>query len=149
MRHLVVFCAIGIIACAPADDQPPADAPAAAPTLALADLAGTWTVDAMTEAGDSTRITYELTATETSDGWASVLPGREPTPVRVMLVDGDSVVLEAGPFESALRPGTMVSTRTVARLQGGMLMGTMVAHYATEDADSVVRGRVHGMRQAP
>jgi hypothetical protein len=37
-------------------------------------------------------------------------------PVRVVLVDGDSVVAEAGPFESALRPDVMVTTRTVARL---------------------------------
>jgi hypothetical protein len=66
----------------------------------------------------------------------------------VVLVDGDSVVAEAGPFESVLRPGVMVTTRTVARLQGDMLTGTLVAHYVTEGADSVLVGRLHGTRKA-
>lgn len=123
------------------------DQPAAAATVALVDLAGTWTVTAMAGSSDSVLITYELNTTGTSDGWTSTLPGREPMPVRVVLVDGDSVVAEAGPFESALRPGVMVTTRTVARLQGDMLMGTIVAHYATDGADSVLTGRLHGMRK--
>lgn len=149
MRHRALLCGLALAAaCAPADEQPAADT-AATPTASLADFAGTWTIDATAEADNSALISYELNATATADGWTSTLPDREPTPVRVVLVDGDSVVLEAGPFESALRPGTMVTTRTVARLQGGMLMGTMVAHYATEEADSVLRGRLHGMRKGP
>jgi hypothetical protein len=63
------------------------------------------------------------------------------------LVDSDSVVAEAGPFESALRPGVMVTSRTVARLQEGMLTGTIVAQYATQGANSVLRGRLHGVRK--
>lgn len=149
MRVSALPCSLAVLlACAPAEEQPPAES-AAAPTVSLADMAGVWTVTAMAEASDSTLITYELSATATSEGWASTLPDREPTPVRVVLVDGDSVVLEAGPFESALRPGVMVTTQTVARLQDGMLMGAMVAHYATEAADSVMRARLHGMRKAP
>ncbi len=135
--------------CAPAEDQPAEDPPAAATTVSLADLAGTWTVTATTGPNDSVLITYEMYASSTRDGWTTTLPGREPMPVRVVLVDGDSVVAEAGPFESALRPGVTVSTRTVARLQGNMLMGTILARYANAGADSILTGRIHGMRKAP
>jgi hypothetical protein len=148
MRQSVLLCVTALaLGCAPAEENPPQDQPAAATTVALADLAGTWTVTTMAESSDSVLITYELTATATPDGWTSTLPGREPTPVRVVLVDGDSVVAEAGPFESALRPGVMVATRTVARLQDDMLIGTITAHYGTDGADSVLAARLHGVRK--
>jgi len=151
MRSLTVLVAALAVACAPAEEQPAEEAEGMAggmeaATIALADVAGTWTVTTMAESSDSVLITYELNATDTQEGWTSTLPGREPMPVRVVLVDGDSVVAEAGPFESALRPGVMVTTRTVARLEGGMLTGSLVAHYATEGADSVLRGRLSGTR---
>jgi hypothetical protein len=149
MRIPTLLCCLALmVGCTPAEEQPPAETPAP-PTVSLAELAGTWTVTTMAESSDSVLITYELNATATSDGWTSTLPGRDPMPVRVVLVDGDSVVAEAGPFESALRPGVMVTTQTVARLQGGMLTGTLVARYATAGADSVVRGRIQGTRRTP
>lgn len=149
MRRLVLLCATAsAVACAPAEEQPAQDQAAPAASVSLADLAGAWTVTAMAESSDSVLITYELNATATPDGWTSTLPGREPMPVRVVLVDGDSVVAEAGPFESALQPGVMVTTRTIARLQGDMLTGTIVAHYDTDSAgDSVLTGRLRGMRK--
>jgi hypothetical protein len=148
MRCVTLLCVLALaVACAPAEEQPAAEMEAVA-TVSLADLAGTWTVTSMAESSDSVLVTYELNATATTDGWTSTLPGREPMPVRVVLVDGDSVVAEAGPFESVLRPGVMVTTRTVARLQGDMLTGTLVAHYVTEGADSVLVGRLHGTRKA-
>lgn len=153
MRTPSLLCIASIAAlafgCAPAEDPPAQEQPAAAPTVALADLAGTWTVTASAESSDSVLITYELNATATRDGWTSTLPGREPTPVRVLRVEGDSVMAEAGPFESALRPGVQVTTRSVVRLQGDMLMGRMVATYSGAGADSVLIGRLHGMRKAP
>lgn len=149
MRRLALLCATAIaVGCAPADEQPAEDDAAAAGMVSLADLAGAWTVTALAESSDSVVITYELTATATRDGWTTTLPGREPMPVRVLLVEGDSVVAEAGPFESALRPGVMVTTRTVARVQGDTLIGTMVARYDTDGgADSVMTGRLRGMRK--
>jgi hypothetical protein len=149
MRRLVLLCTTaGVIGCAPAEEQPAQDQAAAAATISLTDLAGTWTVTGIAESSDSVLITYELNATATPDGWTSTLPGREPMPLRVVLVDGDSVVAEAGPYESALRPDVMVTTRTVARLQGDMLTGTIVAHYDTDGAaDSVLVGRLRGMRK--
>jgi hypothetical protein len=142
-RAILLYVAAIAAGCTPAKK----DQSAGAGTVSLGDFEGIWTVTAMPESSDSALITYELNATATSDGWTSTLPGREPVPVRVVLVDGDSVVAEAGPFESALRPGVMVTTRTVARLQGDMLMGTIVAHYATGGADSVLTGRLHGTRK--
>ncbi|HSJ09088.1 MAG TPA: hypothetical protein VK928_04220 [Longimicrobiales bacterium] len=151
MRRLVLLFATATasaVGCAPAEEEPAQEQAAAAPTVSLADLAGAWTVTATAESSDSVLITYELNATATQDGWTSTLPGREPMPVRVLLVDGDSVVAEAGPFESALRPDVMVTTRTVARLQGDVLTGTMVAHYDTDAAgDSVLVGRLRGIRK--
>jgi hypothetical protein len=148
MRRPILLCIAAIASgCAPAEEQPAQDQPAATATALLADYAGTWMVTGMAESSDSVLITYELNATATSDGWTSTLPGREPMPVRVLLVDSDSVVAEAGPFESALRPGVLVTTRTVARLQGDMLTGTIVAHYSTTGADSVLNGRLHGTRK--
>ncbi|HUG26960.1 MAG TPA: hypothetical protein VMK53_01585 [Gemmatimonadales bacterium] len=150
MRRFIPWCVAAIaVGCAPAEEQPSQDQPAAAGTDWLADLAGTWTVTALAESSDSVLITYELNATQTSVGWTSTLPGREPTPVRVLLVDADSVVAEAGPFESALRPGVAVTTRSVARLQGDMLTGTIIARYTGAGADSILNGRLRGIRKAP
>jgi hypothetical protein len=144
---ILLYVAAIAVGCAPGEQQPAQDQRAAAAAISLGDLAGTWTVTAMAESSDSVLITYELNATASSDGWTSTLPGRQPMPVRVVLVDSDSVVAEAGPFESALRPGVMVTSRTVARLQEGMLTGTIVAQYATQGANSVLRGRLHGVRK--
>jgi hypothetical protein len=147
MRSRILLCVAAIaVGCGPAEEQPTQDQPDAA-TGSLANLAGTWVITAIAESSDSVLITYELNATATSDGWTSTLPGREPMPLRVILVDGDSVVAEAGPFDSALRPGAMVTTRTVVRPQGEMLTGTIVAHYGTDGADSVQTSRLHGTRK--
>jgi hypothetical protein len=56
------------------------------------------------------------------------------------------MVAEAGPYESVLRSGVAVVTRTVNRLEGGRLVGTFMARYATNIVDSVLRGRTEGSR---
>jgi hypothetical protein len=58
------------------------------------------------------------------------------------------VVTHAGPYESVLRPGVMVTTENVMRLVNGMLEGHTVAHYSGEGvgADSVLRVRTLGRR---
>jgi hypothetical protein len=149
MRKLFRLSVVLLMAgCGPAE-EPPVEEAAPAATVSLTDLAGAWTVTGTAESSDSVLITYELTATGTTEGWTSTLPGREPMPLRVVLVDGDSVVVEAGPYESALRAGGSVTTRSVLRLDGEMLMGSIVARYDTQDADSLLVGRLHGMRRAP
>ena len=115
----------------------PAAAPAAAP-IKLADVAGKWAVRLMPESGDSTLAKYELVATGDSSGWTLNFPKRKPIPIRVLAVAGDSIVGEAGPFESVLRKGVNVTmARSVYRLQDGKLVGTTTAHYATSGPDSV------------
>jgi hypothetical protein len=52
------------------------------------------------------------------------------TPARVTAIEGDSLVLEAGPFESILRGGQQVSTRSVYRLRDGRMVGVVQAVYA-------------------
>lgn len=119
-----------------------ADAPAA---LDLANLAGTWSVHT-TPDGRDTVITSEVSATGTTEGWTMTIAGREPVPVRVR-VDADSIMTETGPFPSVLRPGVMVTTSAVYRLQDGRLVGAMVARYSGAGADSVMTGRQIGTRQ--
>lgn len=116
------------------------------PTITLADVAGTWSLRAMPEMGDSTLVTIELVARADPAGWTVTLPDREPIAAQVVSVSGDSVVVDFGPYESALRSGVMVSTRTVTRLDNGRMVGTFVARYETTSPDSVLRGRLEGTR---
>lgn len=136
-----------IVACAKAE-KPAADAPAAAPAMAvgiaLGDVAGTWNMTARREGSDSVLVAFQLTATASDSGWSLSFAGRDPVPMRVVAVAGDSVVTEAGPYESAVRKGTQVSTRTVMRLVNGALAGTTVAAYSTGDTLHLTTG---GTRQ--
>jgi hypothetical protein len=146
MRRTILFMtAVAFAGCAGGSEEMPADAAAtaAAPSLTLADLAGTWNLQTISESGDTVKST--LTGTADASSWMVTIEGRDPVPTRVT-VDGDSVITESGPFESVLRPGVMVTTQTVSRLDNGMLMGTIVARYAGAGADSVMRGTVHGTR---
>jgi hypothetical protein len=150
-RFALVCCAAVLAGCAESGDQPATEMDTTAmgamsATISLADVAGTWNVRVMPENSDSTLTTYQLMATATTDGWMNHFPNREPIPVRVVAVEGDSIVTESGPYESVLRPGVMVWVRTVTRLQNGMLVGTAVAHYTTTAADSVVTVRTEGTR---
>jgi hypothetical protein len=133
--------------CSKKEAAPAADTMAAAPTpmVNLADVAGTWEVKAMREGTDSVLVTYTMTATGTTDGWTINLANRPPMPARVT-VSGDSIMIDAGPYESVLRKGVQVTTHGVARLQGGMLMGTTVAHYSA-GPDSVVNLRIEGTKK--
>lgn len=149
MRRLsAVLGLLALAACGP-KEEPAVDTAAtaiAAPTISLADVAGTWTMHTMAENSDSVLVTAEITATADPAGWVQHLPGRPPTPMRVR-VDGDSIMTETGPFESVLRPGTQVSTNGVYRLENGMLRGILTAHYVTAGADSVQRLRSEGTRK--
>lgn len=127
-------------------EEPTADTVAGATTISLADLAGTWDMRSVPETGaDTTATVFQIQAT--ADGWTLFLPDREPIEADVT-TSGDSVMVDAGPFESVRRAGVMVSTHTVYRLEGNRLVGTTVAHYETSDADSVLRLYVEGT-QAP
>lgn len=162
MRHVALLSCFAVLAaCAKTDKQPgadvsaappadtsmaaaaPAPAPAMAAPLALSDLAGKWTVRA---GSDSALVTFEMIATGDNSGWTFNMPKRKPIAVRVVSVAGDSVVTEAGPYESVLRKGVQVTTHNTLRLKDGKLVGTTVAHYKTTKPDSVIELQVEGTR---
>jgi hypothetical protein len=124
---------------------PAAVAPAPPAALSLADLAGKWNMRTMNAAGDSTLVAFVLNATSDPAGWTITFPKRAPIRVHVV-VAGDSIIIDAGPYPSVLRKHTMVTTHGVSRLQGGKLVGTSVAHYATKSADSVATRATEGTR---
>ena len=158
MRRFALFsCAALLAACAKsekrtADDQTAMDTaaavpatPAAAPAVKLADVAGKWKIRTTDEAGGNV-VETELKATADTSGWTLTAPNRKPVPVRVVAVAGDSLVTEAGPYESFILKGTQVTTRTVYRLQGDKLVGTTEARYALKGQDSVARRPTEGTR---
>lgn len=153
MRGLTSCCiAVALVGCKPAEkpaetttgDAPAMDAAPAGPSLA--DMAGTWNVKSKMEGSDKVVVTYDLVTTADQNGWTLKFPNRDPIPMRVVAVEGDSVVTEAGPFESALRKGVQVSTHVVSRLQDGKLVGTTVARYQVTGPDTVARLTFEGTR---
>ena len=157
MRYYAFYCCAAVlVGCAKPEQQPakdttaeaapaPAPAPAAPAGISLADVAGKWAMTTSNEKGDSTLVKYELVATGDPTGWILNFPKRKPVPARVA-VGGDSIVLDAGPYESVLRKGVQVTTHGVVRLQDGKLVGTTVARYATHGPDSVRTLRTEGTR---
>jgi hypothetical protein len=111
----------------------------------LAEAAGTWNMRTVPESGpDTTANEYQLQAAA-DGGWALLFPNRDPVQA-VATSSGDSIIVEAGPFESVRRAGVMVRTRTGFRLEGDRLIGRTVAHYETSGADSVLTLRSEGTR---
>jgi hypothetical protein len=112
----------------------------------LADVAGKWNMTSVPMSGDTTATTYVLTATNNTSGWTITFPGRAaPVPVKVT-VDGDSIMLAAGPYASVRRKGVQVTTYGVSRLQGGSMVGSTTAHYKVKSADSVLVLNTTGTR---
>ena len=153
---VALSCTIALLAaCTKADQTPAADttatsvAPAPAAALSLADLAGTWNVVSVPESGTDTAPTrYTMVMTPDTTKWSFTFAARpgETIPVRVIAVDGDSLVTEAGPFESARRKGIQTTTRTVLRMQGDRLVGSTLARYAMRDEDQTLVLRVEATR---
>jgi hypothetical protein len=148
-------CAAILVACGKPKVQPAADTTSAAPAapaaagspagISLADVAGRWKLRTMDGAGGNV-VESELTATADTSGWTLKRPNGKTIPVRVLSVAGDSVMTEAGPYESALRKGVQVRSRMVLRLQQGKLVGTNEARYALSGGDSVARRPAEGTR---
>jgi hypothetical protein len=121
----------------------PADTFAAA-TISLADIAGTWDMRSVpVSGGDTTATIYQIQVA--ADGMTLMLAERDPL-VGAVTTSGDSIVADFGPYESVRRAGLMVTTHTVYRLAGDRLTGTVVAHYATSEADSVLVLNSEGTR---
>jgi hypothetical protein len=150
MSRVAVVLGIALcMACASGGDDAgsEADGAAAAPAaLTLDQLAGTWTVETRPMDADTVLVTSHLVANNTMNGWMLHIPGRDSIPVRIAALEGDSVVMEMGPFPSVLREGQTVTTRNVARLADGAMVGVMTATYAGGGADSVATFRSRGTR---
>jgi hypothetical protein len=151
LRHC--WIALLVVGCSKtadkAADSTVGEAPAmeeAGATISLADVAGTWKIRSTVEGNEGTVVAYDLVATADRSGWSIKFPDREPIPVRIVAVEGDSVVSEAGPFESVLRKGVQVSSRVVSRLRDGKLVGTTTARYDVSGPDTVARLNFEGTR---
>jgi hypothetical protein len=140
-------CATIVAACADRDGEPATDTAVTGEAAgSLERIAGRWDMRIFPETGDSTLGTFVLNATADTTGWTITAPNRQPVPLRVIAVQGDSIITEAGPYESFLRPGRQVRTRGVMRLQGDRLVGRTEARYQTPAGDSVARVRTEGTR---
>ena len=148
-------CIALLIACTASDRDSVAESAAGAADpatgqpagTATANLAGTWSMTSRPMSGsDTTTARFTITATPNTTGWTLTFPGRdEPIPARVSM-QGDSVLVEAGPVPSVLRQNVQVTTRTIVRRDGDRLVGTTQNRYAGAGADSVVDFRTEGSR---
>lgn len=138
-----VLVAALLIACAPAEEAPEVvEAPPAGPTLA--DFAGTWQNSAMLE-GQTAPVISTTSGTAAGTDWTMTFEGRPAVTLQPSVV-GDSLILVSSEYESVLRPGVMVTTRTAAVLQNGALVGNLTATYRTPQGEQVVRGTITGTR---
>jgi hypothetical protein len=138
------------VGCGPGQDQEaPAEevSEAEAPTPNVLDaFAGTWSMQALTESGDSVLIAYEMVATSSTEGWTITFPDRDPLPAHIVEAAGDSVVIHVGPYASALREDVQVSTVTVSRIVDGAMMGHFTATYQMEGGEETLTGLQQGER---
>ena len=149
-RTALLGCMILAVGCGPEQDQ---EAPAAelsgaeAPaTSVLDDFAGTWSMRALTEAGDSMLVGYDMVATASTEGWTITFPDRDPIPAHIVEAAGDSVVIQVGPYPSALRENVQVTTVSVSRIVDGRVMGYFTATYQTEEGQDLLKGLPQGER---
>ncbi len=147
-KALLIMSALVVVGCARKDDQAAADSPAAAAMpapVSFADFAGRWSIQLLGDMSDSVLGTFELNATADGATWTMTPAGREPIPVRAA-VEGDSLLIDAGPYRSIAPANVDVTTHGVSRLEGGMLVGNFESQYALAKGDSIVRGRLRGTR---
>lgn len=117
---------------------------ACASTAAAQSAVGTWNGKSMIGPKDSVVTTYTITIAADGKSGTMVFPNHDPIPLRVVALGGDSVITEAGPYPSVLRPGqTVTLLRTVARVKGNDMTGMFQATYGNGD---VVRGKTAATR---
>ena len=147
-KVFLILSALVVVSCARKDDQSAADSPAAATMpvpVSFADFAGRWSIQLLADMSDSVLTTFELNATADGANWTMTPAGREPIPVRAA-VEGDSLLIDAGPYKGTAPANVDVTTHGVSRLEGGMLVGNFESQYAMAKGDSTVRGRLRGTR---
>lgn len=147
MRRIKLLLALPLLVACGKSDAPATDTTAMAAAPAAMNVAGTWKVDVMPEGKDTVLLTYTLLATNDRTGWKLTLPNMEPMEPRITSMDGDSIVIENGPYSSALRKNVMVTTHSTMHLEGDKLVGSTIARYNTTGPDSVLMLRTSGTRQ--
>ena len=141
-RPVLLCCAALFVACAKADTTAdtaavvdtatPAAAVEPAP-ISLDQVAGKWNVRVLSaETGDSTLTSYVLDAKADTAGWSFQFPTGAPIAMHVTSVAGDSVMTEAGPFDSRLQKNVKVHSIVTWRLRDGKLVGAITSHYDTK-----------------
>jgi photosystem II stability/assembly factor-like uncharacterized protein len=101
--------------------------------IKLTNVAGIWDSKTLGPK-DSVVATTVLTTTADGKGWTMTFPKGEPIAVRVISAAGDSIVTEAGPFPSQVRPGqTVTLLHSISHYKGNEMWGTSVAQYAAGD----------------
>jgi hypothetical protein len=155
MRHGLLLVPLAVAAgVAGAQNPPPKPKPAPVAAAATpkpaetrsataADFRGTWEGKSMMGPSDSIVTTFAIIVTSDGGSWMLQLPNRDLLPMRIATIGGDSVVAEAGPYASVVRPGESVTTRMTGHLKGHMLAGTFEGHYAT---GAVARGKTLATR---
>jgi hypothetical protein len=150
MRRTILILAVLLVGCAraksPASESAmPEGPPGGTATISLAGVAGTWEGTVTRVTSDTVLTNVELTATPVPTGWTlRVTSAGDPSrttlaPVTNVVVAGDSLVVEAGPYASVLRAGQQVATRGVYRLQDGKLVGMIQATYPASGETILLR----------
>jgi hypothetical protein len=142
MTRVLRFSTIACASFALAATQNPALAQGGG--IKFSDVAGSWEGRSMSGPKDSVFLTWVLTATADGKGWTLKRANRDPVPVRIVAMGGDSIVWESGPNPSILRPGQKVTTRTVAHFKGDNMTGTWDGRYAS---GGVARGKTEATRK--
>ncbi len=146
----LIACALLVAGCSKKDAAPVDTTVAAVPVasaMSLQSLAGMWNVSIMPEGRDTVVTTYVLNTTDTA-AWTFTFPNRPPIAMAVTGMSGDSVMTEAGPFESNITPGLQVkTTKSTVWMQDGKLAGRTRVSYDRTGPDSVVMLRIDGTRQ--
>lgn len=124
--------------------EAPADTVAAAPSISLADIEGTWNMRYVPVSGDTTATTSQVQVTP--EEWKLLLPDRDPITANVTAA-GDSLIVVEGPYESIRRPGTTVTMSSVYRLDGSRLVGVVAARYGEGGADDMLVMLSEGTRE--
>jgi hypothetical protein len=106
--------------------------------------AGTWNGRSLIGPKDSVVVPFVLTVAADGKSATTKFPSRDPIPTRILAMGGDSLVTEAGPYPSILRPGQTVKwLRIVAHYTGNTMTGTFEAQYSNGD---VVKGTTKAKR---
>ncbi len=143
-------CAMLVAACSTKEAPPVADttaiAPAPAPAMSLASIAGAWTV-IMKPEGRDTVVSQYLLDTSDSTSWKMTFPNGLRAPVRVTGMSGDTVLAATDWNESPIRKGLQARSDIKYWMQDGKLVGTHLAHYKTTGPDTVRVFEVEGTKQ--